>query len=382
MEVQNSKKKSRKPKVKTPVAMPRGAKPATSSRKKGKGQEKSRRHRVSGLYCYPVMQSGKKHMKELVKDVSPNAEASYDIDPFADQSSAQGQIREDMSIFKICASGCATYTEYSSLTASNGIRVVWREPLTYLNAVGGPTKIDARGNFIDLDKVTVTFKSLIHGDVLVKGNMPKITFAAPTLIASRPNPFSFELKDGASRTVNFQIGNKVLKFKQLEMALPDPFAPTLKQLWMALFDVAVMMPNIDEYDGEPYDPAKEIISIEVKVHYITTFAPVLGEDDYDPDTTQIINTQTLALQEMGPIFNVFHIDPPVVTLENEKLPILSAKDNGGYVVMPSKGLFMQGPRYGDYSYAGAKSIFTTITKVFNVVQKIMGVVELVAGFLV
>jgi len=378
LDMENSKlsRKRRKPKkmVLKPPTIIRAKKPSTSTRKKGRGQ---RKHIVSGMYNYPTMQNDRKFMKKQAND-----EASYDIDPFADQGFPQGQERIDEATFKILASGCSTFKDYSNLVGQSAKRIVWREPLTYKNTSTGAVKLDSRGTLIDVMKVELQFKNLIHGAVRLKGNMPKCTFEEPSLIATRPNPFDIELNPigdaGSVKSVPMHIGNKVLKFRQLEFPLPDPAAPTFKQLWMAIVDFTTSLPNVDEFDGEPYDANKEVVAVVVKIHYITTMAAIEGSDGFDPAVTQMINSQPLAVQNMGPEFNVFHIDPLLIPTVRG-FPDL-VKTGTEWAPVKSVGQMAGGPRYGDYRAMGAKGIFDTVDKFLNAVERVVSVVSLVSSF--
>jgi len=350
--------------------------------KNGKKKDKKSKkvHMVSGMYGYVPVQTSRSFLKALAKS---NAEAFYDIDPFMDQWFPQGQMREDGTQFKIQAAACSTYTDYSNLAGKSAKRVCWREPLVYKNVVTGAEKLDQRGSLVDVEEVTITFRNMTHGTLKVKGNMPKCTFEDPNLIASRPNPFAFDLQAEQSRVIVMHIGNKVLKYRQLEFNLPDPASPTFKQRWMALFDMIVVIPNIDEFDGAPYEATKEMLSVDVHIRYITTMAQI-SNSDADPATSQIINAQSLGLQEMGEDFNTFHLDPVLVT-ETVAMKGLSINDIpekiDEWVVVNPSGHPRGGQRLGNYRPVGAKSVFTTLDKVFGVVERVVGIVSLVAGFI-
>jgi len=352
-------------------------KPTTSKRKKSRLTKKN--HRSSMCYNYPQNDSNKVMMNRTRLKAT---EGSIDIDPFIDEGYPQGQLRVDQTTFKIKADACSTYAKYSTLEGMSATRGVWRMPITYKNTAAGAKKIDQRGLLVDVEHAELTFRNMIHGVVHIKGNSPRTNIVGDgTLITSRPNPFDFILAPGQSKTVHLSFGNKLLRYKPVEFNLPDPASPALKQRHMALVDYMVVIPTIDEFDGSPYDAEKEMVGVDMSVTYITTMAYVGDAEGEDPAVTQIIKGQTLGLQFMGPDANVFHVDPELITLEEKRLQLLRDRVDDQWVVMRSVGPHAGGVKYGDYTYLGAKSIFTTLDKICVAVERVLGIVSLVASFL-
>lgn len=260
------------------------------------------------------------------------------VDPYEAVSRRQSYIKKDSVKFFIHASDCVTVDELSAKQGKPK-RIIWRPPRDFQIQASGAIHSDSRGSFAKYFGSKVVIKNKCNGDIRYKATVPVGKMSDPVQIYARPYVVEGTIKPtGAKKDLSrtkgkgkqkreksyskavdqatLDISEKYLftgdanLYTLYEEKIPgdDVVSPSYYTMGKGVVDLAIILPNANQYSGEKYQDDLIVAEVIVVTRYLTT------EQGQGVDAADVLKTKTYYIGELNSMDALYHRDvDPIVT---------------------------------------------------------------------
>lgn len=309
------------------------------------------------------------------------------VDPFEAVSRRQSYVKKDSIKLFIKASECVTVDE---LSTKKGVpkRILWRPPRNYQIQAKGDVHGDARGCFGKYFGSKIVIKNKCNGDIRYKATVPVGKMADPTKIYARPYVTEGTIKPtGTKKDMSRTKGKGKAKreknyskavdqatlditernlftgdanlYTLYEEKIPGDNAtsPTYYTMGKGLVDLAIILPNSNQYSGTKYQDDLIVAEVIVVTRYLTT------EQGQGVDAVDTANSLAYYIGNLNSMNALYHrdVDPivtaygPSMALEEPRMTHLPLKRRGeSYYTQV--GLKVESNEAHLYYYAGDQPV--------------------------
>lgn len=260
------------------------------------------------------------------------------VDPYEAVSRRQSYIKKDSVKFFIHARDCVTVDE---LSAKQGApkRILWRPPRDFQIQSQGTVHSDARGSFAKYFGSKVVIKNKCNGDIRYKATVPVGKLSDPVQIYARPYVVEGTIKPTGtkkdlSRTkgkgkqkreksyskavdqATLDISERYLftgdanLYTLYEEKVPgdDVASPNYYTMGKGVVDLAIILPNANQYSGEKYQEDLIVAEVIVVTRYLTT------EQGQGVNAADVVKTPSYYIAVLNSMDALYHRDvDPIVT---------------------------------------------------------------------